>query len=183
MFKFLNDNVRPWYAEVTPKRAVADTLLAGFGGVMAIRAFGEGRVYLLRWKSFTVGNSGGFTTYAYYAAKGLQYYEPRGRWYDKRWFAWGLTLAGLSVGVGQGVIANKTRNVSLAELFTASELFHMTVTYPTLTAAIIHSGVVLFFVADDVPTETKLKAAAALTLYCAALGYDFISPESGKPGR
>lgn len=183
---WLTEPVNPLYGVMSPGFALLLTLLLGFGGVMLIRIFVERDFYLLRWWTFRVGDSIGFSIYAYFTAKALQDYVPSGAWYTQRWFIESFTFILALIGLAAAMYLLKDgmvkREITVQEANVASEKYHTWVTWPCLFALIGTSIVPVW--TSEAPVGTKLAAYTGLVIYAITLGIDS-SPlvDSSAPGR
>jgi len=167
---------------MNPWVAILVTQALGFLGVIFVRQFLEGRVYLLRWWSFRLGDSVALgLIYAVFASLALRDYEASGV-YTQRWVYIALILVGLAVG---GYIlweAVEIRSLSPEDVFKPSELFHTFVTWPALTLLVIGSIVPVWM--SDAPLIYKLGATAGFVGYFTTVGYDtFLNPHRMDAGR
>jgi hypothetical protein len=159
------------------------TLLFGFGGVMLVRMRFEHKIYLLRWRSFWLGDSIALgVIYALFATLALRKYEPSGHWYTARGIYILLGVIGLAVGIFLLREAERTRSLTPEEIFNPSELFHTLVTWPALFLLVGSSLIPIW--ASDARLLYKVGATLGLVLYFATVGYDMLlNPERGNPGR
>lgn len=179
---WLTTSVRPPYALMSPWMAIILTQAVGFLGVLCVRQFLEGQVYLLRWWSFRFGDSVAIgVIYAFFASLALRDYEASG-WYTTRLAYILLVVIGLGVGIFLLKDAITTRKLTYEDVFNSSELYHTFVTWPGLFL-LVGSALIPVW-ANDTRLLYKLGMTLGLVLYLAAVGYDmFLNPHRGDPGR
>lgn len=178
MYRFLSQPVRPIVARLSPVQAALALFGAMFGMMFVIRTMIERRLYFTKFKSFLLGDSVGFPTFGFLAARLLQGYEARDRWYDRR-LTQGVLLAFFSLmgewnyrqGIKSGVTEDWRMNAP-------SEKYHSRAFGPVGTV-IAHAGLSILLGAKTRKRD-KAIALSPLLLWIGGVLWDILLPPKTK---
>ena len=150
-----------------------------FGAIMAIRAVFEGKIYLMRWWSFKVGDTIGLPVYAGFAAVVVSDGSFSG-FYTETWWHVLVLAVGYAFFVGLHVNNLRTGFFSWRDAVNLSELYHTVI-----------AGVMFYFIVtvlppvldSEGPSWLAFIAAVGLAIYAFTWFIDQTPLVDKTPGR
>ena len=150
-----------------------------FGAIMAIRAVFEGKIYLMRWWSFKVGDTIGLPVYAGFAAVVVSDGEFSG-FYTETWWHFLVLAVGYAFFVGLHVNNLRTGFFSWCDAVNLSELYHTVI-----------AGIMFYLIVTVLPAATAVEdfrwealvAGVGLGVYVSTWILDQTSLVDKTPGR
>lgn len=139
--------VAGWVARYNAFLLAAAGGAIGFGAVSFLRKLEGLHDQPIRWKTYNPGEKLILPLFLFFAALacgGSVEEKIRGTWYDSGQFTVALLLVGIALSIGNAY-SNVTHGFTLAQqLRRKSELYHMVVVFPILTAAVAGAEVLVY---------------------------------------